>query len=132
MKVFLGGTCNGSTWRNKLIRMLKPHVDAFNPVVPNWTPACQEQEMRERDSADIVLYALTPASPNLYSIAEVVEDSIKRPNSTVLVVLESDGDYIFDAHAKKAMKAISDLVRRNGGMVLSDLETVAKTLNAGL
>lgn len=34
MKVFLGGTCNESTWREKLIPMLK--IDYFNPVVKDW------------------------------------------------------------------------------------------------
>lgn len=32
-KVFLGGTCNGSIWREKLIPLLK--IDYFNPVVAN-------------------------------------------------------------------------------------------------
>jgi len=30
-KVFLGGTCNESTWRDELIPMLE--IDYFNPVV---------------------------------------------------------------------------------------------------
>ena len=30
-KVFLGGTCNESTWRDELIKKLK--IDYFNPVV---------------------------------------------------------------------------------------------------
>ena len=42
VKVFLGGTCNNSTWRDTLIPLLK--IDYFNPVVDDWTPECQEQE----------------------------------------------------------------------------------------
>lgn len=34
-RVFLGGTCNGSMWRDKLIKDLK--CDFFNPVVDDWT-----------------------------------------------------------------------------------------------
>jgi hypothetical protein len=34
-KVFLGGTCNESLWRDKLIKLLK--IEYFNPVVPDWT-----------------------------------------------------------------------------------------------
>ena len=45
-KVFLGGTCNGSRWREKIIPMLK--IDYFNPVVPDWTPECQEEEKRQK------------------------------------------------------------------------------------
>ena len=33
-KVFLGGTCNGSKWRNELIPSL--NVDYFDPVVEDW------------------------------------------------------------------------------------------------
>ncbi len=35
-KVFLGGTCNESTWRDRLIKLLK--INYFNPVVKDWTP----------------------------------------------------------------------------------------------
>lgn len=35
MKVFLGGTCSGYKWRNKLIPMLK--CDYYNPIVKNWS-----------------------------------------------------------------------------------------------
>ena len=42
MKVFLGGTCNESTWRDDLIKALK--INYFNPVVEDWTPDCQQEE----------------------------------------------------------------------------------------
>jgi len=32
-KIFLGGTCNNSTWREQLIPMLQ--INYFNPVVDN-------------------------------------------------------------------------------------------------
>ena len=37
MKVFLGGTCNESKWRDDLIKLLK--IDYFNPVVKDWNSA---------------------------------------------------------------------------------------------
>ena len=46
-KVFLGGTCNNSTWRNRLIDNLK--IDYFNPVVEDWTPECQAEEERQKN-----------------------------------------------------------------------------------
>lgn len=128
MKVFLGGTCNGSTWRDALIPMLRPSVDYFNPVVPNWTPECQEREIRERQAADIVLYVITPKMTGFYSIAEVVEDSIKRPNNTVLVTLEQDDGQLFSPAQAKSMKAVENMVHRNGGMVFSDLKALAAAL----
>ena len=44
-KVFLGGTCNESQWRTALIPML--HIDFFNPVVDDWTPECQTEEIKQ-------------------------------------------------------------------------------------
>lgn len=45
-KVFLGGTCNNSTWRGSLITLLD--IDHFYPVVDNWTEECKAIELRER------------------------------------------------------------------------------------
>ena len=52
-KVFLGGTCNNSTWRDRLIPMLD--VDYFNPVVKDWTPECQAEEIKQRETCEVVL-----------------------------------------------------------------------------
>ena len=41
--VFLGGTCNGSTWRDELIPMLE--VSFFNPVVPDWNGEAYERNL---------------------------------------------------------------------------------------
>lgn len=129
LKVFLGGTCNGSLWRQKLIPLLRPGVDYFDPVVPNWTPACQDEEIRQRESADIVLYVITPKMAGFYSIAEVVEDSIKRPNNTVMVSLPvDDGGEEFSQAQLKSLRAVERLVARNGGMVFDSLESLAKAL----
>lgn len=42
-KVFLGGTCNNSKWRDELIPNLT--VDYFNPVVDDWTPEAAKKEV---------------------------------------------------------------------------------------
>ena len=89
-RVFLGGTCNGSTWRDDMIKMLTS--DYFNPVVENWTEVCMDQEIWEREHCDVVLYTITPKMTGVYSIAEVVDDSNKRPGKTVLILLQKDTD----------------------------------------
>jgi hypothetical protein len=76
-KVFLGGTCNNSTWREKLIPMLK--INYFNPVVDEWTPECQEEEIRQKEICDYCLYTITNEMTGVYSIAKAVDDSNKRP-----------------------------------------------------
>jgi len=80
-KVFLGGTCNGSVWRDNLIKHLR--CDYFNTVIDDWNEAAQQEEIKQRSQCDYVLYVITPKMTGVYSIAEVVEDSIKRPNKTL-------------------------------------------------
>ncbi len=118
MKVFLGGTCNGSTWRDKLILLLE--CDYFNPVVKDWTPECQEEEIRQRQECDICLYVITPLVKGFYSIAEVVEDSIKRPEKTVFAWLKGDLLLVFPKAELKSLAAVGAMVESNGGMVVGE------------
>lgn len=127
-KVFLGGTCNESTWRDKLIPKLK--IDYFNPVVEDWTPECQEREEKEKDICQFLLYVITPRMTGVYSIAEVVDDSNKRPKRTVFCVLEKDDDKTFDKGQLKSLEQVKKMVENNGAIVCKSLDEVADLLNA--
>jgi hypothetical protein len=122
MKVFLGGTCNGSAWRDKLIPMLK--VAFFNPVVPDWTPECMAEELRQRELCDVCLYVITPKMTGAYSVAEVIDDSNKRPERTVFVRLRNDGEDTFSDAQWKSLGAVAAMVERNGGKVFDSLESL--------
>jgi len=127
-KVFLGGTCNKSKWRDKLIPMLK--VNYFNPVVDNWTPECQTEEIKQRENCDYCLYVITPRMTGVYSIAEVVDDSNKRPEKTLFAVIEKDGVLTFNEGQLKSLSQVSKMVERNGGKAFQTLFQVADYLNA--
>lgn len=125
-RVFLGGTCNGSLWRNELIALLQ--IDYFNPATENWTPEHQQEEQRQREICDYCLYTLTPKMTGVFSIAELVEDSIKHPDKTVLCLLEQDGGEQFSEHQWKSLEATAQLVRKNGAPVFYSLADVAASL----
>jgi len=127
MKVFLGGTCNDSPWRDELIPLLD--VDYFNPVVDDWTPECQEEELRQREECDKVLYCITPAMSGVYSIAEVVDDSNKRPEKTVFCVLSEHDGTEFDEGQQKSLDMVSTMVEENGGTCCTSLQEVADAVN---
>ena len=127
MKVFLGGTCNESKWREELIEGLE--MDYFNPVVEDWTPDCQEEEIYQREHCDYVLYTITPKMKGVYSIAEVVDDSNKRPKKTILCILDDDIDGSFSMAQLKSLKAVGSMVRNNGGFVVDNLRAVRHYLN---
>ncbi len=126
-KVFLGGTCNNSTWRDKLIPLLK--IDYFNPVVDDWTPECQDEEIRQRELCDYCLYTITPKMTGVYSIAEVVDDSNKRPEKTILCVLDEDDENSFSETQIKSLKQVKEMVKNNGANVFDSLEDIASFLN---
>jgi hypothetical protein len=125
--VFLGGTCNGSTWRDLLIPLLK--IKYFNPVVENWTPDCMEEEIRQRVYCDFCLYVITPKMVGVYAIAEAVEDSIKIPWKTVFVVLNSDGNTVFTEAQLKSLNQVGKMIEQNGAIYFRDLHSVAEYLN---
>lgn len=136
-KVFLGGTCNDSTWRNKLISML--NIDYFNPVVDDWTEECYQEELRQREICDYCLYTITPRMIGCYSIAEVVDDSNKRPNKTILCILKEDDRFpndlidapylMFSYGQMKSLNKVGEMVKRNGGEYFTSLKEVANYLN---
>ena len=127
MKVFLGGTCNESTWRDELIKLLK--IEYFNPVVDDWTPECMAEEIRQREICDFVLYIITPKMTGVYSIAEVVDDSNKRPEKTLFSYWVTDEDSVFSTGQIKSLEAVSKMIVGNGGYAFENIVDVAEFLN---
>lgn len=90
-------------------------IPYFNPVVADWTPECMEREIRERDICDVNLYVITPKMTGVYSIAEVADDSNKRPEKTVFAFINEDDGEKFTTHQIKSLVQTGKLVRGNGG-----------------
>ena len=61
----------------------------------------------------------------VYSIAEAIDDSNKRPFKTVICIL-------YDGFGKKmshSLKAVANLAKENGAQVVESLEALVKYLN---
>lgn len=127
MKVFLGGTTNKTDWRDKLIPNLK--IDYFNPVVDDWNQEAYKKELEERENSDYVLYVITPKMEGVYSIAEVVDDSNKRPEKTLFCVLEQDDKKEFSEAQLKSLDAVDKMIVDNGGKSFKSLDEVSEYLN---
>ena len=141
-KVFLGGTCNNSSWRDDLIKLLE--IDYFNPVVVDWTEECMKEEIRQRELCDYCLYTITPRMTGVYSIAEVVDDSNKRPEKTILCILDKDKNpaldistafhipqfIYFNSGQQRSLKQVANMIQNNGAKYFTSLEEVACYLNS--
>ena len=88
-RVFLGGTCNGSAWRDELISMLTTS-NYFNPIVDNWNDEARQVEQREKEICQYHLYVLTPLMTGVFSVAELIDDSNKIHDRTIFCILNSD------------------------------------------
>ena len=128
MKVFLGGTCSNSTWRDELIPLLR--INYFNPVVSDWNEESRNIEIRERETSDYCLYVISPRMDGVYSIAEAIDDSNKRPCSVIFCFLYADNGYKFNVHQIKSLEATSRLITKNGGRCLNDIISIANFLNS--
>jgi len=131
VRVFLGGTCNGSKWRDDLIKMLDTeNLSYFNPVVDDWTPECQKEEIRQREEVcNYYLYVLTSKMTGVYAVAELVEDAVQNPDHTIFCFLCVDEKDTFTTGQIKSMQAVASLVRKRGAAVCESLHGVAKMLN---
>lgn len=128
MRVFLGGTVNDSKWRD--IVMPRLDIDYFNPVVEEWNDQAYERELYERRICDYVLYVLTPKFTGYYAIAEVTDDSFKRPDRTIYCFLEKDQEDVFTPEQKHTFEKLGKLVSKNGAKCLNTLDEIVDFLNS--
>ena len=123
--------CNNSTWRDILIKKL--NIDYFNPVVKDWTEDDYKEELRQRDICDYLLYVITPKMTGVYSIAEVTDDSNKKPEKTIFCFLDTDKnddeELKFTKVQIKSLESVSKMIKKNGGQCFSTLSEISNYLN---
>jgi hypothetical protein len=122
-RIFLGGTCAESTWRDELIVQLNlDKYTFFNPIVKDWNEECKAIEVQERKDCDIVLYTITPEMRGVYSIAEATDDSNKRPKNTVLCLIREVDSISFDDQSWNSMLEVGRLIGSNGSHILYGMD----------
>lgn len=126
-KVFLGGTCNGSLWRDAVISKLK--IAYYNPMQDEWTPAMMQEEIKQRAESDFCLYVLTPKMEGFYAVAEITDDSNKRPEKTIFCFLNEDEGKTFSPVQIKSLKQVAEMVKRNGGLYFEKISDAVDYLN---
>lgn len=115
MRIFLGGTCAESKWRDELILyLIESHIEYFNPVVKDWTPECQAIEEDEKNNkCDCHLYVITKEMKGTYSIAEIINSAWQsivygtKVNKIIFVVLDEG---IWEKHEIKSFDAVMNMV----------------------
>lgn len=114
-KIFLGGTCAETTWRELVIPFLV--FDYYNPQKEKWTEAQYQIEEYEKDVAcDIHYYVLTSEMKGIYSIAEIM-DSVHQSDKLTIVQIVPTG---FNKGMMNSLTALQRLIEKRGGIVCID------------
>lgn len=123
---FLGGTCGDSIWRDKLIPLLNPNVDFFNPQLApgTWTPEDSVREDACKKAARFNVFGITGDASSAYSFFEIAEELCKNPKRVIFAPL---GD--LPQISKSSIKVIKQKVLDKGGHVFETLEDLATFLN---
>ena len=128
MKVFLGGTCNESKWRDAIIPNLS--IDYYNPVKEEWSEEAFQEEIQAKLDCNYFLYCLTPKYTGYFSFAEVINESFHYSNQTIFCFLTEDGDNKFSKEETESLKELGSRVVENGGLWLDNLDEVSTFLNS--
>lgn len=126
-KVFLGGTCGDSKWRDQVIPLLE--IGYFNPVVENWDDEAAREEYNERNTCDLILYTITPLQEGFLTLVEVTEDAIRRPDLTVVLILNEDSGEVWDEHGLASLDEIERKWMHYGVPIFRDVEKCVEYLN---
>ena len=121
--LFLGGTCNNSSWREELIPLLEyEKIPYFNPVVDIWDDEAIEREIFIKSlPSTIELYVITKEITGFFSIAEAVDSSNKKPEKTIFLILKEG----FSDHQLNSLNQIEDIIEKNGAYIASNLNDIS-------
>lgn len=122
-RIFLGGTCGNSTWRNDLMPILKEKdIEYFNPVVADWNEEAKQREDEEKNvKCDTLLFVITSEQKGPYSYFEIADAMHKVKNGEkeflVFCVMNSDK---WEKHMTSAFKKmIADVNRQIPGKCIA-------------
>jgi hypothetical protein len=129
-RVFMGGTTQGFNWREVLENRFKDdkNVELFNPVVDDWNCERIRIENEYKEICEMNLFVVTPFMEGIYSIAEAVDLSNKKPENLVFVYIDHfvDGKEIrdFTKKMKHSLDVTGKMIEKNGGKVFTSLDDV--------
>ena len=118
-KVFLGGSCNPTTWRKEIsIPILtKNGITFFNPQVDEWNEKLIDTENNAKETSDILFYVIDGETRAIASMLEVTE-LICQNRKMILVINQIKDRQLID-NKEITDRELNDLNR--GRIYLEDM-----------
>ncbi|RXG70758.1 hypothetical protein Avbf_00557 [Armadillidium vulgare] len=146
-EVFLGGSCNPTTWRqDTAIPMLSRHgITYYNPQVAHWEEALVEAEDKAKKTAAVLFYVLDSSTRNVASMIESAY--LAGCHRKLVLVIQNysgagqliNGEAISESEFEEldgGVRLIQDIVGRHGIPVFSQvnhaLNVTAKILRENI
>jgi len=123
-EVFLGGSCNPTTWRKDTVIPLLEHskVDYYNPQVDDWHPGLIALEDNAKQDALVLLFVIDGQTRAIASMVEVAE--LVTAGRNVVLVIEDvaegaviQGEQLSEGTRKDLNRCrayLADVVMRRG------------------
>lgn len=125
--VFLGGTCEKSTWRNwrsKLIEKLDLAVPYFDPQVEKWNEVDAAREKAFKSVARFNVFVITGDAFEIYPDWKIYEEANKDASKLIFCTIEEVPENQFEGISK-----IKKRLTRMGATVCKSLDEIAAILN---
>ena len=131
--VFLGGSCNPTTWRRDIaIPHFKSHgITFYNPQQSNWVPEMIELEHQAKQTSEVLFFVVNEKTRNVVSMIEISYLAGKRRKLVcVLAKYPRHGHKICNEDVSEAewsdlnsaVTMVHDLVERQGIPIFSSME----------
>ena len=136
MNVFLGGSCDPTTWRKDVAMpaLDKAGVSYYNPQVDDWSPELVEIEAQAKATAEVLLFVIDSQTRAIASMLEAAELIGRRDVRLVVLDIEDgteiDGRAVTGRELKDLNRArayLRDIAQRHGVTVYA---TVAEAVAA--
>jgi hypothetical protein len=101
-QVFLGGSCNPTTWRKDIAipRLSAVGIPFYNPQVDDWHPGLVDEEAKAKEEADVLLFIIDNETRSLASVVEAAEHIVRGRNVVLSIVDAVPTGDIQDAELK--------------------------------
>lgn len=137
--VFLGGSCNPTTWRHDVAIPFFKHnsITFYNPQVNNWRPELLEIEDQAKQTAEILFFVVDNQTRSTASMVEAAYLAgcgrqlilvIKKFEPPVVIYGEKLTDRELD-DLERSHAYLADLVERMSIPVFGDIQTALQCTN---
>ena len=137
--VFLGGSCNPTTWRRDIAipALESANVPYYNPQIDDWSPDLIEAEARAKRDATHFLWIIDGKTRAIASMVEATEFMLQNLSSFYLVIEEIKEGLLIDGAVVEGRELkdlnrgrayLEDVACRNGVTVFKSVEEAVSHL----